>query len=78
MKIETHELALALKYDPARQYYIQIPASELEECDLPEVFINQFRKKRMVECQTLDLLKLNQKIVDSHHEVLQIDRKSVV
>lgn len=75
--IETHELALELKYDPARQYYIQIPASELEERDLPEVFINQFRKKRMVECQTLDLLKLNQKIVDSHHEVLQMSDGSV-
>lgn len=75
--IEVHELALQLKYDPARQYYIQIPASELEEGALPEVFINQFPKKKMVECQTLDLLKLNQKIVDSHHEVLQMSDGSI-
>lgn len=74
---QTHKLALELKYDPARQYYIQIPISELEERDLPEDFINAFRKKRMVECQTLDLLKLNQKIVDSHHEVLQMSDRSI-
>ena len=31
----------------------------------------------MVECQTLDLVKLNQKIVDSHHEVLQMSDSAV-
>ena len=59
-----------MKYDTARQYYIRIDASELEERSLPDVFINVFRKRNMIECQTLDLLKWNQKILDSHHEVL--------
>lgn len=31
----------------------------------------------MIECQTLDLLKWNQKIIDSHHEVLQMSNSSV-
>ena len=31
----------------------------------------------MIECQTLDLLKINQKIVDSHHEVLQLSDSTV-
>ena len=31
----------------------------------------------MIECQTLDLLKINQKIVDSHHEVLQLSDSAV-
>ena len=66
-----------MKYDTARQYYIRIPVSELEDRDLPAVFINVFRKKQMIECQTLDLLKWNQKIVDSHHEVLQMSDKSI-
>ena len=66
-----------MKYDPARQYYIRIPASELEERNLPDVFINQYRRKSHVECQTLDLLKWNQKIADSHHEVLQMSDQSV-
>ena len=70
-------MALELKYDAARQYFIQIPASELEDRELPDVFINEFRRKRMVECQTLDLLKWNQKITDSHHEVLQMSDASI-
>ncbi len=74
---ETHKLTLELKYDTSRQYYIQIPLSELEERDLPEVFVNSFRRKRVLECQTLDLMKWNQKIVDSHKEVLRMSDASV-
>ncbi|CAO1602016.1 MutS protein msh4 [Xanthoria calcicola] len=74
---QTHSIALEMKYDTARQYYIRIATSELEDRNLPEIFINSFRKKNFVECQTLDLLKLNQKIADSHHEVLQMSDGSV-
>ena len=67
-----------MKYDSSRQFYIRIPASELDEKgQLPDVFINQYRRKTFVECQTLDLLKWNQKIADSHHEVLQMSDKAV-
>lgn len=74
---ETHDLALELKYDTARQYYIRVPASELENRNIPDVFINQFRRKNVIECQTLELLKSNQKILDSHHEVLQMSDSAV-
>ena len=75
---EQHEIAMELKYDPARQYYIRIPTSELEERDpLPDIFINQYRRKTYLECQTLDLLKWNQKIADSHHEVLQMSDRTI-
>ena len=72
-----HDLALDLKYDSARQYYIRISTSELADRDLPPIFINVFRKKNIVECQTLDLLKWNQKITDSHHEVIQMSDQSI-
>ena len=74
---ETHNLKLELKYDTLRQYYIQIPISELEDRELPEVFVHPFRKKKILECQTLDLKKWNQKIVDSHNEVLQMSDGAV-
>lgn len=61
-----------MKYDTLRQYYIQIPTSELEDRELPEIFIHPVRRKKILECQTLDLKKWNQKIVDSHNEVLQM------
>ena len=66
-----------MKYDTARQYYIRIAVSELDDRNLPDVFINVFKKRNMIECQTLDLLKWNQKIVDSHHEVLQMSDRSI-
>ena len=75
--LDTHALPLEMKYDPARQYFIRVPVSKLEDRELPPVFINVFRRKHMVECQTLDLLKWNQKIVDSHHEVLQMSDRSI-
>jgi DNA mismatch repair protein MSH4 len=74
---ETHDLALELKYDTARQYYIRIHASEVEDRGLPDLFINQFRRKNIIECQTLDLLKSGQKIMDSHHEVLQMSDRAI-
>lgn len=74
---ETHSLKLELKYDTLRQYYIQIPTSELEDRELPEVFINPVRRKKVLECQTLDLKKWNQKIADSHNEVLQMSDGAV-
>ena len=66
-----------MKYDPARQYHIRIQASEFEDRNIPDVFINVFRRKNIIECHTLDLLKLNQKILDSHHEVVLMSDKSI-
>lgn len=68
-------MALDLKYDTARQYYICIPISDAES--LPDVFINVFRKRSRVECQTLDLVKLNQKITDAHTEVISMSDQTV-
>ncbi|KAF2810331.1 DNA mismatch repair protein MutS [Mytilinidion resinicola] len=47
---EEYDLPLELKYDNARQFYIRIAASELEQRPLPPVFTNVFRKKNMFEC----------------------------
>ena len=63
---------LELKFDTGRQFYIALPASDLEDRALPAIFVNAVKKKQIIECSTLDLVKLNQKIVDSHHEVLQM------
>lgn len=74
---EDHSLSLELKYDPQRQFYIQLSAQELEHRTLPPVFTNVFKKRGNVECQTLDLVKLNQKISDSHNEVLLMSDQAV-
>lgn len=68
-------MTLDLKYDIARQYYIWIPIAEIDS--LPDVFINVFRKRNHIECQTLDLVKLNQKITDAHNEVISMSDRTI-
>ncbi|GIC94309.1 MutS family protein MSH4 [Aspergillus udagawae] len=72
---ESHNLNLDLKFDSARQYYISVSASEVET--LPEIFINIYRRKNRIECQTLDLVKLNQKIIDAHNEVVNMSDQTI-
>lgn len=74
---ETHSISLQTCFDNSRGFYIRLRAVELEDRPLPPVFINVFRKKNNVECQTLDLVKRNQKITDSHTEVLLMSDKTV-
>ncbi|KAJ6087734.1 hypothetical protein N7467_006648 [Penicillium canescens] len=69
------DIVLHLKYDTARQYYICIPAAE--PGPLPDVFINVYRKRNRIECQTLDLVKLNQKITDAHSEVINMSERTI-
>lgn len=51
-----------MRYDEARQFYMTFPASEVGEKPIPEDFIHLFRKKKNIECQTLDLWKRNQRV----------------
>lgn len=74
---EEHGLPLQTKFDNVRQFYLRLRADELEDRNLPPIFINVYRKKDMIECQTLDLVKLNQKIGDAHMEVLLMSDRSV-
>lgn len=65
------------KYDNARRYWLRIYASDFENQELPEILINRYRRKGFIECQTLDLMKLNQRIEDSHQEVILMSDKTV-
>lgn len=44
---------------------------------VPDILVNRFHKKGLIECQTLDLMKLNQRIEDSHHEVVLMSDKTI-
>ncbi|KAJ5787667.1 hypothetical protein N7457_002657 [Penicillium paradoxum] len=72
---ETCDMVLDLKFDTARQYYICIPRTE--PGPLPNIFINVYRKRNRIECQTLDLVKLNQKITDAHSEVINMSDRTI-
>ncbi|KAJ5386277.1 hypothetical protein N7509_008818 [Penicillium cosmopolitanum] len=72
---ESYDMTLDLRYDTPRQYYICIQSDHFEA--LPEEFINVYRKKNRTECQTLDLVKLNQKITDAHNEVISMSDQTI-
>ncbi|KAK1074861.1 MutS protein msh4 [Friedmanniomyces endolithicus] len=74
---EEYNLPLQRKFENGRQFYMRLKADELEQRDLPAVFINVYRKKDVIEFQTLDLMKRNQKIADAHIEVLMMSDQSV-
>ncbi|KAI7199787.1 hypothetical protein D0869_10288 [Hortaea werneckii] len=74
---EENDLPLQTKFDQTRQFYIRLPADELVDRNLPPVFINVYKKNNMIECQTLDLLKRNQRISDAHNEVLLMSDNAV-
>lgn len=59
-----------LRYDSTRGYYFRLKGARYEEMVIPAVFVNKYKSKGYIECQTLDLIKLNQRIIDTHNEVL--------
>jgi DNA mismatch repair protein MSH4 len=63
ISIEEYKFQLELKYESARQFYIRIPLSKIDGRELPPIFINVVRRKKNIECQTLELMKRNQKVV---------------
>ncbi len=59
-----HNLNGETRFDDRRKYFLRFLATEFEDGVVPDVFINRVRRKEYVECQTLTLLKLNQRIGD--------------
>lgn len=57
--------------------YICIQVNALEGKPIPAIFVNIFRKKNVVQCQTLDLVKYNKRISDAHQEVVLMSDEAV-
>lgn len=74
---EAHNFSFELKFDTLRQLYIRLPADELEGRELPPIFTNIIKNKKVIECQILDLMKLNQKITVCHEEILTMSDTAV-
>ncbi|KAF2206079.1 hypothetical protein GQ43DRAFT_406197 [Delitschia confertaspora ATCC 74209] len=74
---QEHNFPLKLKYDNIRGFYILIAVADIEDRALPPVFTNIIRKKNLIECQTVELMKRNQKITVSNQEVLLMSDEAV-
>lgn len=60
--LDETDLPLEMRFEVGRQFFIRFPATAASQSQLPEVFLNIVTRRGNIECQTLDLLKLNQKV----------------
>ncbi len=74
---EQFQITAETKFDNSRRYYLRISESDFNGRSLPDVLVNCYRKKGFIECQTLDLMKLNQRIEDSHQELVLMSDKTI-
>ena len=65
------------KYQPARGYYLRVPESNFQGRDLPSELINCYRTRGFIECQTLFILKSNQRLNGSDAEIMAQSDKVV-
>ncbi|KAJ8128836.1 hypothetical protein O1611_g4799 [Lasiodiplodia mahajangana] len=72
-----HELAVDVKFDNRRKFWLRLEQSDLEEKRSPDVFINTVIRNRWIECQTLTLVQLNNRITDSHNEAVMLSDKVI-
>ncbi|TQN72816.1 MutS protein-like protein 4, partial [Colletotrichum shisoi] len=66
-----------LRYDTSRKYWIRLRAVDFEDRQIPSVLVNQTRKGPHIECLTMRLKKLNQRITDSVAEVVMLSDKVI-
>lgn len=74
---QQYEMQAETKYDNSRRYYFRVSENDFDGRPLPDILINRFGKKGFIECQTLELVKLNQRIEDAHEEVICMSDKTV-
>ncbi|KAI1821253.1 muts domain V-domain-containing protein [Xylaria intraflava] len=67
-----HSAAVEVKFDNRRKFWLRLALSEFEDRLLPDVFINSIVRNRWIECQTLTLVQLNNRITDSHNEAVML------
>lgn len=70
-------LAAELRYENKRQYWLRFRCSDFENGLIPNALINCVKRKDFLECQTLQMMKLNQRMTDSVDEVIMQSDKVV-
>lgn len=54
-----------LMYDNNRKYWLRLLMADFEDRLLPDELMNILQKKSFIECQTLELIKINRRIDDA-------------
>ncbi|KAL0767334.1 hypothetical protein CaCOL14_010184 [Colletotrichum acutatum] len=72
-----HRIEAILRFDNGRKYSLRMRAVDFEDRAVPAVLVNQTMKGRYIECLTMHLKKLNQRITDSVAEVVMLSDKVI-
>ncbi|KAI1382005.1 DNA mismatch repair protein-like protein MutS [Hypoxylon crocopeplum] len=65
------------RFDTNRRYWLRLRQSDFEDRAIPDVLINQVRKGKWIECQTMILVQLNHRITDSYNEAIMLSDKVI-
>lgn len=63
-------MQISLKFDNGRKYWLNLKSVDGGASQMPAVFINVVRKKSGIECQTMQLIKLNRRLSDTSNEIV--------
>lgn len=66
-----------MKFDNRRKFWLRLERNDFEDRKLPDIFINKIIRNRWIECQTLILVQLNNRITDSHNEAVMLSDKII-
>lgn len=74
---EEHALPIQIQFEQGRGFHLTLPSSEAKSDQLPTMFINVLRKKKLLRFSTLALSKKNNRIDEALNEVLLMSEDSV-
>ncbi|RYP52255.1 hypothetical protein DL768_002574 [Monosporascus sp. mg162] len=72
-----YEIAAEVRFDSLRQFWLRLRRSDFEDRALPDLLINVVQKGVWIECQTLILVQLNNRVTDSHNEAVMLSDKVI-
>lgn len=74
---EQRRINAKLMYDNNRKYWLRLLMADFEDRPLPDEIVNIVQKKDFIECQTLELIKINRRIDDAARDSVIISDEIV-
>lgn len=71
------DISAEIKYDPRRKFWLRLNRNEFEDRERPSILINCIYKGVWIECQTLALVQLNNRLTDSSNEAVMLGDKVI-
>lgn len=69
-----YDINIAYHFDASRGFYFKIKSNSM---DLPPVFIKKFKRKNVIECNTIELMKYNSRFTEISQEIIQLSDQSI-